>query len=298
MNHVCPSVSWMLRWTAIAILATAGCGGAGGAGGENATGVRMEGSDTMVNLAQSWAEEYRKAHADSKIEVSGGGSGQGINAIIEGVANMANASREMKPEELERAEQITGKQPKEWTVAGDALAVYVHKDNPLEAISLEEIAEIYGDGGQTTKWADLGVTVPGCDQGEIVRYGRQSNSGTYAYFRETVLGAKREFKLGSLDQSGSKEVVEAVAKNPCSIGYSGMGYATPEVKMLKISKKKGEEGVAPTIENAKNKTYPIARKLYIYTLGEPTGQVKQFLDWILSPAGQTIVADKGYVPND
>lgn len=142
------------------------------------------------------------------------------------------------------------------------------------------------------------VSVIGCGGGttdQIVRVSRQNNSGTYAYFRETVLGKEREFKLGSIDQSGSKDVVELVSKTPNAIGYSGMGYATPEVKMLALSKEAGEP-VGPTSENAANGSYPLARGLYIYTLGQPEGAMKHFLDWIHSSDGQSIVAEIGYVP--
>ncbi len=139
----------------------------------------------------------------------------------------------------------------------------------------------------------------GCSHGpsdEIVRVSRQNNSGTYAYFREAVLGKKGKYKLGSIDLSGSKDVVEMVAKTPNAIGYSGMGYATPEVKMLKVAPKKGAPSVAPTVEAAKSGEYPLARPLYLYTLGDPEGAVKHYIDWIRSEEGQAVVAQQGYVP--
>ena len=259
------------------------------------TTIQVKGSDTMVNLAQAWAEAYHKIKPDVRIEVSGGGSGTGIAALIAGTVDIADASREMKPQEREAAKKNTGKEPKETTVGYDALAVYVHKDNPLNEITIKQLREIYAEGGTITKWSQLGVKVPGCDSDEIVRVSRQSNSGTYVYFREHVL-EKRDYKSGSRDMNGSKEVVELVSHTPCAIGYSGMGYATPEVKMLKIARKKGEPAYAPTVANAVSKKYPIARALYVYTLGEPTGAVKDYIDWILSPAGQKIVAQIGYVP--
>ncbi|RMG56707.1 MAG: phosphate ABC transporter substrate-binding protein, partial [Gammaproteobacteria bacterium] len=259
------------------------------------TTIQNKGSDTMVNLAQAWAEAYHEVKPDVRIEVSGGGSGTGIAALIAGNVDIANASRDMKPSEREAAKKNTGKEVKEFVVGYDALAIYVHKDNPLEEITLEQLAEIYAEGGSITKWSQLGVKVPGCDSDEIVRVSRQSNSGTYVYFREHVLN-KKDYKLGSRDMNGSKEVVELVAHTPCAIGYSGMGYATPEVKMLKVAAKKGEPAYAPTMENAISKKYPIARALYLYTLGEPTGAVKDYIDWILSPEGQKIVAETGYVP--
>lgn len=143
--------------------------------------------------------------------------------------------------------------------------------------------------------ASLFTGCAGDDPDKIIRVSRQNNSGTYAYFRETVVGKEREFKLGSIDQSGSKDVVELVSTTPAAIGYSGMGYKTPEVKFLAVSKDGGEP-VAPTVATAKDGTYPIARGLYIYTLGEPEGAVKAFLDWIMSAEGQDIVSQIGYVP--
>jgi phosphate transport system substrate-binding protein len=179
-------------------------------------------------------------------------------------------------------------------VGYDALALYVHKDNPMDSISTEELAEIYGDGGKIVNWSQLGVKVPG--KGEIARVGRQNSSGTYAYFREHVLGKGKDYKDGAAALSGSKDVVAMVSHTPNAIGYSGMGYATPEVKMLKVSKHKGEPGIEPTVANAKKGTYPITRSLMIYSAGEPAGPLKAYLDWILSPEGQEVVVKLGYVP--
>jgi phosphate transport system substrate-binding protein len=259
------------------------------------TTIQSKGSDTMVNVAQAWAEAYHEVKADVSIEVSGGGSGVGIAALMKGTIDMANASRDMKDSEKEATLKNTGKEAKEFTVGYDALAVFVHKNNPLEEITFEQIDAIFAEGGNITKWSQLGVKVPGCDSDEIIRVSRQSSSGTYAYFREHVLGNK-DFKLGSRDMNGSKEVVDLVTGTPCAIGYSGMGYATPDVKMLKVARKAGETAYPPSVANALNKTYPVARGLYVYTLGDPTGAVKDYVDWILGPAGQKIVADIGYVP--
>ncbi len=291
------------RWQTALLCGTllgflAGCGGGGPTGGGSQGGkaiIRVEGSDTMVNLAQAWAEEYSKSHPEVSIQVSGGGSGVGIASLIDQVANMANSSRKMKKNELARAEENSGQRPVEHVVGMDALAVYVHKDNPLDTISIGQLAEIYADGGTVTKWSQLGVKNVACKTDEITRVSRQNNSGTYHYFREAVLG-ERDYKLGSIDQSGSKDVVALISRTPCAIGYSGMGYKTEEVKWLKIAAKEGGEGVAPSIETASDGSYPIARPLLIYTLGEPTGAVKEYLDWISSDAGQKIVVDLGYVP--
>lgn len=259
------------------------------------TVIQNTGSDTMVNLAQAWAEEYAKVAPTVSVEVSGGGSGTGIAALINGTVDIANCSRAVEPPEIEAAKKNTKKEPRQFTVGYDALAVYVAKANPLDEVTLEQLAEIYGEGGKLTKWSQLGVKMPaGAD--EIIRVSRQSNSGTYVYFRETVLGKKRDYKLGSRDMHGSKDVVELVSKTPGAIGYSGMGYATPEVKALRIVPKKGEKGVPPTVETALNHTYPISRPLYMYTLGEPSGAVKAYLDWVHSDDGQKIVVRSGYVP--
>jgi len=282
---------------AVSLFVLGGCQGKaerGSRGGEGTTSIRVEGSDTMVQLAQAWAEHYHQIQPSVSIQVLGGGSGVGIASLIDGNCDMANASREIEPKEIARVKANRGEEPKTHVVGHDALAIFVHKENPLDSISMEELAEIYGDGGKISRWSQLGVKLQGDDT--IVRVSRQNSSGTYAYFREAVLGKNRDFKLGSIDQSGSKDVVALVSRTPNAIGYSGMGYATPEVKMLKVSKKKGEPAVAPTIENAKKGAYPITRALYIYTIGEPKGPVKQYLDWILSPEGQKVVAELGYVP--
>lgn len=257
------------------------------------TTIQVKGSDTMVNLAQAWAEAYKQVAPNVNVEVSGGGSGVGIAALEKGTIDIANASRNMKPEEIAQTKQATGKDPKETVVAFDALAVYVNKDNPIEEISFDQLAQIFAEDGKITKWSQLGIKMAGDD--EIVRVSRQSSSGTYEFFREHVL-AKKDFKLGSRDMNGSKEVVELITNTKTAIGYSGMGYATPGVKLLHVSKAKGEPAVAPTVENTLNKTYPLARSLLVYTLGEPEGEVKKYVDWMLSAEGQKLVEENGYVP--
>jgi len=282
---------------AAACLALSGCGkGDSGSGpGTTAVAIQNKGSDTMVNLAQAWAEEYKKVAPGVDVEVSGGGSGVGIAALIKGTVDIANSSRNMKPEEIEQAKKNTGKEPKEIIVGFDALGVYVHKDNPIEEITDEQLAQIYGEGGTITKWSQLGVQIPGGND-EIIRVSRQSSSGTYEFFREHVLN-KKDFKLGSRDMNGSKEVVELCSSTTGAIGYSGMGYNEPgKVKMLKVAAKAGDPSYPPTVENVLNKHYPLARSLLIYTLGEPEGEVKKYVDWILSEAGQKIVEETGYVP--
>lgn len=273
---------------AAAALTSTGCG-------KRHKMIQNKGSDTIVNLAQALAEEYHKVNPKVSIAVSGGGSGVGIAALENGQVDIANASREMKAEEAELAKKRTGKDPVRHTIAIDALAVYLHPSNPLQKITKDQLACIYGEGGTCNKWTDLGVEVPGCAGQEIVRVSRQNNSGTYAYFREWAIGEKKDFKLGSRDMQGSKDVVDLVTNTPCAIGYSGLGYMTSGVKAACVSKA-DEPCVSPSEATAIDGTYPISRGLYMYTLGEATGDVKAYLEWILSDAGQAIVAKSGYAP--
>jgi phosphate transport system substrate-binding protein len=285
------------RMLPVAACVLASCGGGGGsqAGKRANTVIQNKGSDTMVNVAQVWAEDYRKVAPDVEVEVSGGGSGVGLAALLKGAVDIANASRDIKPSEIEQAEKNTGKPPVEFTVGYDALAVYVHKDNPLDEVTLAQLSEIYAEGGKTTHWSELGITIPGVSDDTIVRVSRQSSSGTYEFFREHALGNK-DYRLGSRDLNGSKEVVELVGSTLTAIGYSGMGYATPAVKMLKVGKDSAGPFVSPTVAGVHDKSYPLARSLHVYTLGEPQGAVKAYVDWILSAAGQKVVEDAGYVP--
>ncbi len=257
--------------------------------------IQNKGSDTLVNVAQAWAEAYKDVDANTAVAVSGGGSGTGISALINGTVDIANASRKMKDKEIKLAEEH-GVEPKEFVVGYDALAVYLHKDNPADHLTFGQLADIYGEGGPADKWSQVGLTVPGCDSDEIVRVSRQNNSGTYAYFKKTILGKEREYKLGSRDMHGSKDVVDLVQHTPCAIGYSGLAYATPDVKTACIAKAEGEACVMPSIESAVDGSYPIARPLFMYTKGEPHGAVKAYLDWILSDEGQCIILAKGYAP--
>jgi len=268
------------------------CGGSVN-GGER-TVIRNKGSDTLVNVAQTWAEEYRKIHPDCAVAVSGGGSGTGIAAMINGTVDIANSSREMKEREMKMARD-NGTEPVPFIVGYDALAVFVHKDNPIESITIEQLAAIYGEGGEITKWSQLGITVPGASGDKMVRVSRQNNSGTYAYFREAVLGREGDYKLGSLDMHGSKDVVELVMNTPSAIGYSGLAYANDHVKVVPVATSGGTP-VVPTVDSAGDGSYPIARPLFMYTAGVPEGAVKEYMDWILSDEGQAILLKKGYAP--
>ncbi len=215
--------------------------------------------------------------------------------MINGTVDIANASRAMKDKEVDLAKE-QGQNPVDHIVGYDALAVFLHQDNPLDSISIEKLAEIYGEDGGINSWSDLGIEVPGCKDQEMVLVSRQNNSGTYAYFRKAVLGDKRDYKLGTRDMHGSKDVVDLVEKTPCAIGYSGLAYATDHIKMACIAKEEGGECVSPSVATASDGSYPVARPLFMYTNGEPDGEIKAYLDWIKSDAGQCIIFDKGYAP--
>jgi len=265
--------------------------------------VQNKGSDTLVNVAQAWAEEYPKINSDVTVAVSGGGSGTGIAAMINGTVDIANASRKMKDKEIKSAKK-SGQNPIEHIVGYDALAVFIHKNNPAKTFSFTQLANIFGRGGKATKWTDLGLKVPGCSSDKIVVVSRQNNSGTYAYFKKAVLKnaatagiiQKGSFRQGTLDMHGSKDVVDLVEKTPCAIGYSGLAYGTDHLKLVCIAKDESTPCIKPTVETASDRTYPIARPLFMYTNGEPEGAIKEYLDWIKSDSGQCILLNKGYAP--
>ena len=265
--------------------------------------IQNKGSDTLVNVAQAWAEAYPAVNPDVTVAVSGGGSGTGIAAMINGTVDIANSSRQMKKKELASAKE-SGQNPIENVVGYDALAVFIHHDNPLKTLSFNQLGQIFGRAGSVTKWSDLGLSIPGCGSDKIVVVSRQNNSGTYAYFKKAVLKAaakagvipKGSFRQGTLDMHGSKDVVDLVEKTPCAIGYSRLAYATDHLKLVCIATEEGKDCVLPSVVTASNRSYPIARPLFMYTNGEPQGGIKLYMDWILSDDGQCILKDKGYAP--
>ncbi len=257
--------------------------------------IQNKGSDTLVNVAQAWAEAYQKVNADVAVAVTGGGSGTGIAAMINGTVDIANASRAMKKKEMDLAKS-KGQNPIEHTVGYDALAVFLHMDNPAKSLSITQLAEIYGEESEIEKWTDIGLEVPGCKDQEMVLVSRQNNSGTYAYFRKAVLGKARDYRMGTRDMHGSKDVVDLVEKTPCAIGYSGLAYATDHVKLACVSKDGEGDCVMPSVGTASDGSYPIARPLLMYTNGEPAGEIKKYLDFIMSDEGQCIILKKGYAP--
>lgn len=259
----------------------------------SASYVENKGSDTIVNLALAWAETYQAEHSDVRISVTGGGSGTGIAALINNTVDLANASRKIKEEEIEEA-RSKGVEPVEHIIARDAIAVIVNPENPVNQLTLQQIADIYS--GKLTNWTEVG----GEDR-PIVKLSRETNSGTHVYFLETVLrlGSKEDKTLFSMDTlllPSSEGIISEVRDNPNAIGYDGLGYVPKDLKMIAIAKANGEPYVLPSIETVNDKSYAIARDLYMYTNGEPDGAVKEYLDWILSDEAQQIVADLGFVP--
>lgn len=257
--------------------------------------IQNKGSDTLVNVAQAWAENYKDVNPSVAIAVTGGGSGTGISSLINGTVDIANTSRKIKEKEA-KAARANNVEPVELIVGYDALAVFIHPSNPMNEVSLSMLADIYGEGGPVDNWSQIGITIPGCPSDEIVRVSRQNNSGTYVYFKNAALGKRRDYKLGSRDMHGSKDVVDLVENTPCAIGYSGLAYKTDHVKVPCVSKEEGNVCVAPSVETAIDRSYPVARPLFMYTAGAPTGATKDYLDWLMSNDGQCILEKKGYAP--
>ncbi len=255
--------------------------------------IQNKGSDTIVNLALAWAEAYTARHPEVRIAVTGGGSGTGIAALINGTVDIANASRAMKPEEMERA-RANGVEPVEHVIAADAIAVVVHPSNPVDGLTIDQLSDIFT--GKITNWREVG----GEDR-PIVLLSRESNSGTYIYFLEVVVrkGEKENQALFSPDtllMPSSEGISNEIRQNPNAIGYDGLGYVTDDQKTLAVAVRAGEPYVLPTVATVKDGSYPIARPLYMYTNGQPTGVIKDYLDWILSDEGQAIVRELGFVP--
>ncbi len=255
--------------------------------------IENKGSDTMVNLALAWAEAYAQRRPDVRISVTGGGSGTGIAALINGTVDIANASRALKDEEISAA-QSAGFEAKQVAVAMDAIAVVVHPSNPIDELTIPQLADIFA--GRITNWREVG----GPDR-PIVLLSRESNSGTYVYFLEHVVrqGSADNhdlFSPGALLMPSSEGISNEIRQNPNAIGYDGLGYVTADQKTLRIAPHPGDVAVAPTAETVAQGTYPIARPLYVITHGEPGGEVAAYLQWIKGPEGQAIVRELGFVP--
>ena len=272
--------------------AAADTGDTAGAPGEPSAYIQNKGSDTIVNLALAWAEYYQQIHPDFRISVTGGGTGTGIASLINGTVDIANASREIKPEELEEAKK-RGVHPREIVIARDAIAVIVHPDNPVDRLTLEQVSQIFR--GEINNWQELG----GEDR-PIVRVSRESNSGTHVYFLESVVrlgeGGHAIFSADTLLLPSSEGIISEVSDNPNAIGYDGLGYVTPHVKVLAIAPKNSSEYILPSAETVNAGAYPISRDLYMYVDENPGAAVEEYLAWILSAEGQQIVTELGFVP--
>ena len=249
----------------------------------------------MVNLALAWAERYQTKHPEISLSVTGGGSGTGITALVNGTVDIANASRAMKSEEKQQAE-ANGITPVEFTVARDAIAVIVNLENPVRQLTLQQISDIYS--GKINNWSKVGG-----DDRPIVRLSRETNSGTHVYFLETVLrgGDKNNPTLFSTDTlllPSSEGIISEVRQNPNAIGYDGLGYIPSDLIKSVIAVARGASGpyVIPSIATVNDNSYPVARDLYMYTAGEPSDGIKNYINWILSPEAQVIVAELGFVP--
>ena len=255
--------------------------------------IQVKGSDTMVNLAQAWAEKYMQENPGDFVAVTGGGSGTGISSLISGTCDIANASRTIKEKEIALAKQ-RGINPFEIKVGLDGLAVVVNPRNPVTKLTIDQLAQIFT--GKVTNWKEVGG-----EEAKIVILSREVNSGTHVYFKEHVLRkgnleGKEEFASGVLLLSSSQAIADEVAQNPAAIGYYGMGYISNKQKPIMVAKDEKSEYEVPSIENVINGKYPISRPLFIYTNGQPQGLVKKFVDFVLSKEGQDIVLATDFVP--
>jgi phosphate transport system substrate-binding protein len=249
--------------------------------------ITVKGSDTMVILAQRWAEKYMAGHPDVSVQVTGGGSGTGISALINGTTDICNASRKMKAAEREKLKQRFNSLGVEIPSARDGLAVYLNDGSPVSELSLDQVMNIYT--GKITNWKDVG----GPDA-KIVLYGRENNSGTYVYFRDNVLKGA-DFAPGMQSLPGTAAVVNAVSKDKLGIGFGGAAYGKG-IKFAKIKKDASSPAYEPNAETVKNGTYPITRYLYMYLKSRPTGALKQYIDWTLGAEGQAVVTEVGFFP--
>ena len=255
--------------------------------------LQIKGSDTMVNLGQAWAEAFMKKYPGAMVAVTGGGSGTGIAALINGTCDIAQASRSMKPQEIDQAKK-KGIVPKEYKVALDGIAVVVNPKNPVSRLSFEQLRGIFM--GSITDWKQVGGK-----PGKIVLLSREVNSGTHVYFKEHILRrgnekGPEEFAPGALLLSSSEAIADEVSKNVNAIGYYGMGYISPKQKVIAVAREEQGRYLKPSMEDVRKGKYPISRPLFWYTKGDPKGLAKQLLDFATSKEGQEIVAKMDFVP--
>jgi len=271
------------------VVVAGGCASETSSGGtEGAIGTELEGSitiqgsDTMLNVASAWSDAFMDENPGVDISVQGGGSGTGIASLINGTVDAANASREIKDEEVASAE-ANGVDPVEHKVAIDGIAVVLNPGNGVTDLTMDQLGQIFR--GEITNWKDVG----GADA-EIVLLSRDSSSGTYEYFKETVVGKDAEYAASAKLLASNQAIADEVAANEGAIGYIGLGYINSGLTVVAI------DGVQASVETAADGSYPIGRYLYLYTNGDPDGALAAYLEWILSAEGQQIVADEGFVP--
>lgn len=256
--------------------------------------IQNKGSDTIVNLALAWAEAYGAIYPEISIAVTGGGSGTGIASLINGTVDLANASRTMKDKEIEDA-RANGIEPVQHTIAVDALAIILHLDNPVNELTIQQLSDIFT--GKITNWREVGG-----NDASIILVSRETNSGTHVYFLEEVVrkGEKENsdiFAPQTLLMPSSVGITSEVRRNPNAIGYDGLGYVDPEhEKVVAVAREPGQPYILPTVATAADNSYPLSRGLFMYTAGEVTGELKEYLDWVKGPDGQQIVIDLGFVP--
>jgi phosphate transport system substrate-binding protein len=248
--------------------------------------ITIKGSDTMVILSQRWAEIYMKQHPETSIQVTGGGSGVGLAALINGTTDIANASRPIKPSEVEKLKSRYNTLGVEIPCAKDGITVYLNESNPVKELSLEQLSAIYT--AKVTNWKEVGG-----EDASITLYGRENSSGTYVYFKESVV--KDDYAASCQTLPGTAAVVNAVKKDKYGIGYGGAAYAEG-VRHCMVKKDDKSPAYLPTSENVAKNLYPITRYLYMYMRNRPIGDVKKFVDWVLGPEGQKIVTAVGYFP--
>jgi phosphate transport system substrate-binding protein len=246
-----------------------------------------KGSDTMVILAQRWAEAFQSKHPGVSIRVTGGGSGTGISALINGTTDICNASRPMTLSEKDKLKQRFGNPGVEVRTAKDGITIYANPGNPVKKLSIPQLKKIFT--GEYTNWSQVGGR-----NAPIILYGRENSSGTYQFFKEHVLN-NEDYASSTQTLPGTAAVVNAVIKDPNGIGYGGFGYAKG-VHVVEVSVADGGQGYVPSEQTISNGTYPISRFLYIYLRNRPTGTLKEYIDWILSPEGQAIVKQVGFFP--
>ncbi len=262
-------------------------------------GLKSVGSDSMLNLMTQWAESFKRMYPNVKIEIEGKGSGTAPPALTESQAQFGPMSREMKADEVDKFEKAHGYKPTSVKTAVDSLAVYVHKDNPIESLSFDDLKKVFSvTGPANVTWGDLGLKGEWADK-PISLYGRNPASGTYSYFKEHALG-KTDYKPTVKEQAGSSGVVQGVGSDKFAIGYSGIGYKTADVKTVPLTAKAGGKPVAPSRESALSGEYPLARFLYVYVNAKPGSEIEplraEFIKLMLSKQGQEVVVKEGYDP--